>query len=241
MTTACYWIIGLASFLFVAQLLCASSRSPVLPLHDFSEACRLMSRFTLSCVALCAISAAICSWSYCHAEEVKNGFRDTQWGQPPTPDMKPCDWRTNGPPTMWFVKKIGKRGMNFMVRANDRLQIGDVPLRAIEYLFVDNQLHLVRAFPKHRSDWDTLEELFTKQYGKPEENKEGGFAAATQGLANAKSRLWHPSDLHGVYFTKIGWYDKSAPYYVEFYDREFFENPTVETPPASAEQVKKDL
>lgn len=240
MTGAFCWIIGSVS-VFVVRLLYEASRSPCRNLYDYGAAGRPVRSFVLRSLALCVFSAAVGSWSYCHAEEVKNGFRDTRWGQPPAPDMTPCDWRTNGPPSMEFVQTIGKRAWHFMVRKNDRLQIGNVPLRAIEYVFVENQLRLVRAFPKHRADWGALEKLLTEQYGKPEDVKKSSFAYAIEGLANANSCLWYPSDCHGVFFLKLGWYDKSAPYYIEFYDRKFFETPPAEAPPASPEQVKKDL
>lgn len=89
--------------------------NPSLTLHPF-----------LACLLLCASIASGASPQV--ASGPKNGFRDLVWGSGPTSDMVVLGETQNG---------------TTYTRPSDKLAIGDVPVTAIQYMFLKGRLAVV--------------------------------------------------------------------------------------------------
>jgi len=92
-----------------------------------------------------------------------DGFRELNWGDPPTIDMVYHGKSKNNENTLWYIKR-------FTIPPKEKLQIGQVKLKNIYYLFYKTRFMCVHIeLNKKDEDYNSLIDILTLKFGKGKE------------------------------------------------------------------------
>lgn len=91
------------------------------------------------------------------------GFRELRWGDPPTIDMVYHGKSKNNENTLWYTKR-------FTIPPKEKLQIGQVKLKGIYYLFYKKRFMCVLIELNEKDeDYSSIVDILTLKFGKGKE------------------------------------------------------------------------